>query len=56
MHVVLGGTGHIGSALAQTLLDQREPVLVVTRRPDAAHAWTQRGAEARSWTCTMSPG
>lgn len=46
MHVVLGGTGHIGSALANCLLARREPVLVVTRRPAAAAAWEQRGAAA----------
>ena len=46
MHVVLGGTGHIGSALAESLLAQREPVLVVTRRPEAASAWQRRGAAA----------
>ena len=46
MHVVLGGTGHIGSALAESLLARRQPVLVVTRRPEAASAWQERGAAA----------
>lgn len=36
MHIVLGGTGRVGSAVAQQLLARSEPVTVVTR--DAAHA------------------
>lgn len=45
MHIILGGTGHVGSALAETLLSRGEPVTVVTR--DAAHAESLRrkGAE-----------
>ena len=36
MHVILGATGRVGSALAQALLARNEPVTVVTR--DARHA------------------
>ncbi len=46
MHVILGGTGHIGSALAAALLAAGEEVLVVTRDPGAAHRWEARGAVA----------
>ncbi|MES2459197.1 MAG: NmrA family NAD(P)-binding protein [Armatimonadota bacterium] len=38
MHIILGGTGHIGSALARALLDQGEPVTVVTRDAENAMA------------------
>ena len=45
MHVIMGGTGHVGSATVETLLAQGERVLLVTR--DAAHAerWHRQGAE-----------
>ena len=36
MHIVLGGTGQVGSAVAHALLSRGEPVTVVTR--DAQHA------------------
>lgn len=43
--MILGGTGHIGSALAQTLLDRDEPVLVVTHDAGKQSDWEHRGAE-----------
>lgn len=45
MYLVMGGTGHVGSAVASTLLERGERVGIITR--DASHAagWTQRGAE-----------
>lgn len=45
MHIVLGGTGHVGSAVAGALLSRGEPVTVATR--DASHAadLQRRGAE-----------
>lgn len=36
MYIILGSTGHVGSAVARTLLDRGQPVTVVTR--DAANA------------------
>ncbi|AJD42442.1 NmrA family NAD(P)-binding protein [Rhizobium sp. SEMIA 4085] len=45
MYIVVGGTGHVGSAVAQTLLDEGEAVTVVTRNSEKAGAWRQRGAE-----------
>ncbi|MBY4610711.1 NmrA family NAD(P)-binding protein [Rhizobium sp. 9T] len=45
MYIVVGGTGHVGSAVAQTLLDEGEAVTIVTRDPEKAGAWQRRGAE-----------
>lgn len=45
MYIVVGGTGHVGSAVAKTLLDEDEAVTVVTRNPEKAGAWRQQGAE-----------
>jgi uncharacterized protein YbjT (DUF2867 family) len=45
MHIVVGGTGHVGSAVAKTLLDEGEAVTIVTRSPEKASPWRQRGAE-----------
>jgi uncharacterized protein YbjT (DUF2867 family) len=45
MYIVVGGTGHVGSAVAKTLLDAGEAVTVVTRNPDKAGAWRRQGAE-----------
>lgn len=44
MFVVLGATGHIGSAVADALLDAGEDVTVVTRTPAKAEHWRARGA------------
>lgn len=44
MHIILGGTGNVGSAVARALLKRREPVLVVTRNPSKAETWRQNGA------------
>lgn len=44
MHIILGATGHIGSALAHRLLDHKEPVTLVLHSPDKAAEWQRRGA------------
>lgn len=44
MHIVLGSTGHVGSAAAQALLAQGEPVTAVTRNAANAADLAQRGA------------
>ncbi|KRB03392.1 NmrA family NAD(P)-binding protein [Lysobacter sp. Root690] len=44
MHIILGGTGHVGSALAETLLERGEAVTVVSRNTSAREAWERRGA------------
>lgn len=45
MFVVLGVTGHTGSAVAETLLSQKQPVRVVVRSADKAADWKARGAD-----------
>ena len=45
MHIILGATGHIGSALSRLLLDRGEPVTVVTRSEDKRAEWEKRGAQ-----------
>lgn len=44
MHIILGATGHVGSAVATALLDGGEPVTVVTRDRDRAELFRRRGA------------
>lgn len=44
MHIILGGTGRVGSATARALLDRGEPVTVVTRDADHATALRHAGA------------
>lgn len=46
MHIILGGTGHVGSTVAQTLLGRGEPVTVVSHDPGRAKDWRAKGAEA----------
>jgi uncharacterized protein YbjT (DUF2867 family) len=46
MHIILGGTGRVGSATARALLRRGEPVTVVTR--DARRAATLEAAGART--------
>lgn len=45
MHVILGGTGHVGSELALRLLRRGEPVTIVSRNRDKAAEWEARGAK-----------
>ncbi len=45
MHIILGGTGHIGSEVAQTLLHRGEKVTVVTRSEREAAHWRELGAD-----------
>jgi uncharacterized protein YbjT (DUF2867 family) len=45
MHIILGATGHVGSAAADTLLDRGEPVTIVTHDPAKDAPWRARGAE-----------
>ncbi|WP_322402943.1 NmrA family NAD(P)-binding protein [Massilia luteola] len=45
MHIIIGGTGHVGSATARALLRRGEPVTVVTR--NAGHAADLRNAGAK---------
>jgi uncharacterized protein YbjT (DUF2867 family) len=45
MHIILGGTGRVGSALADALIARGEPVTVVTHSPARASEIRKRGAE-----------
>ncbi|MBK8447319.1 MAG: NAD(P)H-binding protein [Micropruina sp.] len=45
-YVVIGGTGHLGSATAEALLGLGRHVRVVTRSTAKADAWAVRGAES----------
>ncbi|PLP60865.1 NmrA family transcriptional regulator [Mesorhizobium loti] len=45
MHIILGGTGQIGSATARALLKRGEPVTVITRDADHAADLQAAGAE-----------
>jgi uncharacterized protein YbjT (DUF2867 family) len=44
MYVILGGTGHVGSAVADALLRAGEPVTLVTRHAEKGAPWSARGA------------
>ena len=44
MHVIMGGTGHVGSQAAAELLGRGEPVTVVTRDADHATKLREKGA------------
>ncbi len=44
MHIILGGTGQVGSATAHALLRQGEPVTVITRDADHGSELAREGA------------
>lgn len=44
MHIILGGTGHVGSAVARALLARGEPVTIVGHDPGKAAGWEAAGA------------
>jgi uncharacterized protein YbjT (DUF2867 family) len=45
MYVVLGATGHTGSAVAETLVEKKRRVRVIVRSADRGAAWKAKGAE-----------
>jgi len=45
MFIIMGGTGHVGSATAAALLRRGEPITIVTRNAQHAAPWHARGAE-----------
>jgi uncharacterized protein YbjT (DUF2867 family) len=45
MYVIMGGTGHVGSATARALLGRGEQVAIVTRDANRADAWRMKGAD-----------
>ncbi|MBD2705885.1 NmrA family NAD(P)-binding protein [Spirosoma sp. BT702] len=44
MFIILGATGHVGSAVAQSLLDQGEAVTVITHDAKKKQKWQHKGA------------
>ncbi|QVQ50640.1 NAD(P)H-binding protein [Spiractinospora alimapuensis] len=44
MFTIAGVTGHVGSAVADTLLTAGEPVTVLVRRAEAGESWRSKGA------------
>lgn len=44
MYIVMGATGNVGGAVAETLLKKGEDVAVVTRERDRADIWRKKGA------------
>lgn len=44
MYMILGGTGHVGSAVASTLLEENKEVTVITHNPQKAPEWEHKGA------------
>ena len=45
MNIITGGTGHVGSALAETLLKNGEKVTIVSRSSENAKDWIEKGAQ-----------
>ncbi|RYC66602.1 NmrA family NAD(P)-binding protein [Spirosoma sordidisoli] len=43
MHILLGGTGHVGSAVARTLLEHNQPLTIISRDPKKAVHWKDQG-------------
>jgi uncharacterized protein YbjT (DUF2867 family) len=44
MYIIMGGTGHVGSATAEALLARGEAVTILTRHAERAGHWRQSGA------------
>jgi uncharacterized protein YbjT (DUF2867 family) len=44
MFIIVGGTGRVGSATAEALLAEGQPVTVITRSASKGELWTKRGA------------
>ncbi|MET0298634.1 MAG: SDR family NAD(P)-dependent oxidoreductase [Flavitalea sp.] len=44
MYIITGATGHIGSAVADTLLNKGENVLIITRNEEKGDKWKRKGA------------
>lgn len=45
MHIITGGTGRVGSALAEALLKKGEKVTVISRSSKSANEWMSKGAQ-----------
>src|SRR5689334_15511169 len=45
MHIITGGTGRVGSALANALLRKGEKVTIISRSSKSAKEWMSKGAQ-----------
>lgn len=45
MHIILGGTGNVGSSVAESLLKKDEDVTVVSRDEKKIPEWERKGAK-----------
>lgn len=45
MHIILGADGHVGSAVAHALLNQKQPVTVVLHHAKHEQNWRDQGAQ-----------
>ena len=45
MHIITGGTGQVGSALAKALLQEGQPVTIISRSSKDAGKWQAQGAQ-----------
>jgi uncharacterized protein YbjT (DUF2867 family) len=45
MHIITGGTGHVGAALAHALLEKGEMVTIISRSSETAQEWMSKGAQ-----------
>lgn len=45
MHIILGETGHIGSALADTLINKGQQVIIISRDEKKKQQWINEGAQ-----------
>ena len=45
MYIILGGTGNVGSSVAETLLEKGEEVTVITHSSKKVSEWKQKGAK-----------
>lgn len=45
MHIVSGATGHVGTFVANALLERKESVTVILHHPEKAERWKQKGAQ-----------
>lgn len=45
MYIVLGGTGHVGSSVAEALLENGKEVTVITHDRNKVDAWEKGGAK-----------
>lgn len=55
MYILLGGTGHVGSAAAMRLLHEGRQVTIISRSMDKADEWKARGARVEQADVNDAP-